>query len=104
MYQMAEMAVAPERLRGNRSANGTAALHGSARERRYPERNLFQWKGKKIFQEDTADLADRHMGCYCETSGRVEAIDSVGQMIRINGQVIPFADIQDIAGSMILGE
>ena len=61
-------------------------------------------RAKKYFQEDTADLADRHVGCYCETSGRVEALDSVGQMIRINGQVIPFADIQDIAGSMILGE
>ena len=56
------------------------------------------------FQEDTADPSGRHMGCYCETSGRLEAIDPVGQTIRINGQVISFANIQDIAGSMILGE
>lgn len=53
------------------------------------------------FQEDTADTSSRHMGCYREISGRVEVIDSVGQMLRINGQVIPFADIQDIAGNMI---
>ena len=56
------------------------------------------------FQEDTADSSGRHMGCFCETSGRVEAIDSVDQTIRVNGQVISFGDIQDIAGSMILGE
>ena len=56
------------------------------------------------FQEDTADPSDRHMGCYCEISGRVEAIDSVDQTIRVNGQMISFGDIQDIAGSMILGE
>ena len=56
------------------------------------------------FQEDTADLSDRHMGCYCEISGGVEAIDSVDQTIRVNGQVISSGDIQDIAGSMILGE
>ena len=56
------------------------------------------------FQEDTADRSDRHMGCYCEIVGKVEAVDPVAQTIRINGQVIPFADIQDVAGSMILGE
>ena len=44
------------------------------------------------------------MGCYCEIVGKVEAVDPVAQTIRINGQVIPFADIQDVAGSMILGE
>lgn len=56
------------------------------------------------FREDTADSSGRYMGCFCETSGRVEAIDSVDQTIRVNGQVISFGDIQDIAGSMILGE
>ena len=56
------------------------------------------------FQEDTTDLSGRHMGCCCETSGRVETIDPVGQTIRVNGQMISFGDIQDIAGSMILGE
>ena len=56
------------------------------------------------FQEDTTDPSGRQMGCCCETSGRVEAIDSVGQTIRVNGKVIPFADIQDIDGSMIIGE
>lgn len=56
------------------------------------------------FQEDTADSSGRHMGCFCETSGRVEAIDSADQTIRVNGQVISFGDIQDIVGSMILGE
>lgn len=56
------------------------------------------------FQEDTTDLSGRQMGCFCETSGRVETIDPLGQTIRVNGQVIPFLDIQDIAGNMILGE
>ena len=56
------------------------------------------------FQEDAADPSGRQMGCFCETSGRVETIDPVGQTIRINGQVIPFVDIQDIVGSMILSE
>lgn len=54
------------------------------------------------FQEDTADSSGRQMGCCCEASGRVEDIDPVGQTIRVNGQVIPFADIQDIDGSIIL--
>ncbi|MCF2617877.1 hypothetical protein JQM68_11830 [Oscillibacter valericigenes] len=53
------------------------------------------------FQEDTTDLSGRHMGCCCETSGRVETIDPVGQTIRVNGKVIPFADIQDIMGDLI---
>ena len=56
------------------------------------------------FQEDTADSSCRHMGCYCETSGRVQAIDPVGQTIQLNGQMIPFADVQDIVGNMILGD
>ena len=56
------------------------------------------------FQEDTADPSGRHMGWDREASGRVEVVDPVGQTIRVNGQVIPFADIQDIAGSMIPGE
>ena len=44
------------------------------------------------------------MAKHCEIVGKVEAVDPVAQTIRINGQVIPFADIQDVAGSMILGE
>ena len=55
------------------------------------------------FQEDTADPSGRHMGWECKTRGRVEGVDPVAQTIRVNGQVIPFADIQDIAGSMIRG-
>ena len=55
----------------------------------------------RYFQEDTTDLSGRHMGCCCETSGRVETIDPVGQTIRVNGKVIPFADIQDIMGDLI---
>ena len=38
-------------------------------------------------------LESGEMGCYCETSGRGETIDLVGQTIRVNGKVIPFADI-----------
>lgn len=53
------------------------------------------------FQEDTTDPSGRQKGCYCETSGRVETIDPVGQTIRVNGKVIPFADIQDIMGDLI---
>lgn len=53
------------------------------------------------FQEDTTNLSGRQMGCYRDISGRVESIDPVGQTIRINGKVIPFADIQDIMGDLI---
>ena len=53
------------------------------------------------FQEDTTDLSGRHMGCCCETSVRLETIDPVGQTIRFNEKVIPFADIQDIMGDLI---
>lgn len=53
------------------------------------------------FQEDTTDPSGRQMGWNCEISGRIEAVDPVAQTIRIDGQEILFADIQDIAGSLI---
>lgn len=54
------------------------------------------------FQEDTTDASGRRMGCFCETSGRVEAVDPISQTIQVNGQVIPFADIQAIMGDLII--